>query len=115
YQQTFAKADDLIREMLGAPDSMNPGSGAELADWLLRSGKVTALPRTATGRPSTAKDALQSAVEDPALLGLLRYRGVLKTCLGTFLGPWVAQANANKGRIHTQWHQTRGDDDKGGT
>lgn len=111
--RSFLSADRQICDMLGK--EINVNSGEELAEALLSSGLAKALPLTPTGRVSTARDALQSAVEDPRLLGLLRYRGVLKTCLGTFLGPWVAQAKANKGRLHCTWYQTRGDFEKGGT
>lgn len=114
YEQAFDRATSMIIEYLGVRE-FNVDSGAELAQALLSSGSVKDLPKTPTGKMSTAKKALQSAITDSHLLALLGYRGALKTCLGTFMRPWLAQARANGGRIHTQWHQTRGDKDSGGT
>lgn len=113
YQNAWEEADRRILARLNA--NINLNSGDELADALLRSGAVKELPLTPKGRVSTAKDVLENAIEDRELYSLLRYRGVLKTCVSTFLSPLCRQAEENGGRVHTQWHQTRGDFDKGGT
>jgi DNA polymerase I-like protein with 3'-5' exonuclease and polymerase domains len=115
FGNAFEQADRRIRERLGLTESVNLNSGDELADALLKAGAVKELPLTPTGRVSTAKGALEGHIEDPELFKLLRYRGVLKTCLGTHLSPTLRMAEDCGGRVHTNWHQTRGDYGRGGT
>ena len=82
----------------------------QLARHLLRGGFASDLPTTKTGKLSTTRDALHDAIHDPALRALFEYRGALKTCVSTFLHPWLESATANKGRLHPSWNQTRGED-----
>lgn len=114
FTNVFEEADRRIRQRLNAGPSLNLNSGDELAAALQQVGAVKELPLTPTGRPSTAREALEASIEDPELFRLLRYRGVLKTCLGTHLSPTLRMAEACGGRVHTEWHQTRGDS-RGGT
>lgn len=107
YTKAQQKVDDKVRKILNAPE-LNLDSGEELADALDRAGLVGQWQATATGRRSTAKKALEAAIGAGPLLALLRYRGALETCLSTFARPWLAQASANGGRIHTEWNQVRG-------
>lgn len=115
YETAYARVDDEIRALLKA--DVNVGSSKELVPAILAAGLAdeTTWPRTPTGKFSTAQSALQSAVEHPALVPLLAYRGALKTCLTTFMRPWEHMASYYGGRLHAEWHQTRGEAKKGGT
>lgn len=44
---------------------------------------------------------------DKVLLGVLKYRTQLNTCMNTFMQPWLAVADASGGLIYTTWHQTK--------
>jgi DNA polymerase-1 len=105
YSAALTEVDQRICDALGV--EFNPGSSAELADALRRSGKVTKFVKTATGLDSTAKKNLLQVVEDKELLNILNYRGSLETCVGTFMRPWLEMAHAD-GRLHGEWNQVRG-------
>lgn len=115
YTDTFKELDAWVLKRLRAP-GLNIDSGTQLVWALLRAGKAdeAALGVTATGKPRSDKNALDAAVTDRALAAVLRYRAQLKTCLGTFMEPWLATAEATGGFIHTDWNQVR-QDDRGGT
>lgn len=106
YKGALSHVDDLIRERTGSPN-LNPGSSAQLAEALERSGLITEFVKTKTGKNSTSKKNLAQVCNDKELLNILNYRGSLETCVGTFMIPWEAQARAD-GRIHSQWNQVRG-------
>ena len=88
---------------------VNIDSSAELVVALLKAGKVDEglLGVTPTGKPKADKDAFERAVTDKVLAAVLRYRAQLKTCLGTFMRPWLETAEASGGLIFTSWNQTR--------
>jgi DNA polymerase-1 len=111
-EASFELVSNRLVDVLG---DINFNSGVQLAQALIDSGMAQDLPRTPTGRYSTATDALEAAVSNKNLLAMLAYRGALKTCLTTFMRPWTAMATESGGRIHTTWHQTRGEQEKGGT
>ena len=107
----------LIKK-LKAPKDINLDSGDQLMAAMLAAGLVdeSLAPRTPTGKFQTNKDALLVAVKDKTLLAALRYRAGLKTCLGTFMGPWLRMAEQTAGTIHTTFNQVRapkGDDTSG--
>jgi DNA polymerase-1 len=106
YTAAKALAERYIHGALG---DFNIDSDAELAEALERTGQVTEWVLTPTGKRSTARKNLVGRVKDPSLLAYMAYRGVLATCLGTFAGPWLAQALNEGGRVHPQWNQVRGD------
>lgn len=111
YENAFDRVSNMLVDMLG---DINYNSGAQLANALLSNGYAASLPLTPTGKFQTNQEALMSSVSNTELLKLLGYRGALKTCLGTFMRPWEAMA-CQTGRVHSTWHQTRGEQDKGGT
>jgi DNA polymerase-1 len=113
YEQAY---ETVSTELMGLLGDINYNSGAQLRDALLSKGLAdeSKFLRTEKGNISVSADSLAGAVEHPQLLALLGYRGALKTCLTTFLRPWEAMASGT-GRIHTTWHQTRGETEKGGT
>jgi DNA polymerase I-like protein with 3'-5' exonuclease and polymerase domains len=65
------------------------------------------MPLTATGKFQTNKAALLLGVKDKTLLGMLKYRVQLKTCLGIFMTSWLEMAEASGGTIHTTWNQVK--------
>lgn len=107
YSVFFEQVTQFIWSKIGI--EFNIDSGAELARALLDSGRAAGLKRTATGRLSTARASLEGAVQDAELLLALRYRGALKTLLGTFMRPWIAMSE-HDGRLHPSWNQVRGDE-----
>jgi DNA polymerase-1 len=113
YGRIMLRLDDWIRRRLRC-GGLNIDSGPELAKALMATHLAAAedLGVTPTGQTCTAKDALQSAINDPQVAAVLRYRGAVMTCLTTFIHPWLA-ASKKTGRIYAQWHTTRRDH-KGG-
>jgi DNA polymerase I-like protein with 3'-5' exonuclease and polymerase domains len=114
YSKAFDEITAWILKKLKAPD-LNLDSGAALVKALEAAGlvDVAELGVTAGGGPKTDKASLEAAVKDRQLCQALRYRSALKTCLGTFMKPWLATAEASGGLIFTSWNQIRSPD--GGT
>lgn len=108
WEKTYERATAELLQKIG---DCNPDSSAELAAALLRSGyaREADFARTPTGRLSTSKSSVDSAVKDRGLKTLLGYRGNLKTTLTTFMRPWAKMASENGGRLHPQFNQVRGD------
>lgn len=110
YQKAFAAADAWVRVALRTPE-LNVDADEDLADALARAGAVDGFALTKTGRRSTSMRTMR--FHDESLRDALAYRGKLATSLRTFMEPWLAQADATGGVIHTNWNQVRGDNDKG--
>jgi DNA polymerase I-like protein with 3'-5' exonuclease and polymerase domains len=104
--------DNRIRKILNAP-KLKVNKGAELAAALIKAKALGHIKKTATGKVSTAKDALLEGIEDERLLALLLYRGALATCVQTFMRVWLRQAEETGGTIHTSWNQVRQTDSGG--
>lgn len=118
YGAVSARLDAWLRKRLKRGEDLNLDSGEQLVRAMLALGLAdeAALGVTATGKPQSNKDALLGAVTDRQLLAALNYRAGLKTCLGTFMGPWLAMAERSGGRIYASWNQVRapkGDDTAG--
>ncbi len=109
YEVFFQQATEFIWAKIGKV--FNVDSGPELAKALIDSPLVdkNKLGRTPTGRISTARASLEAAVQDAQLLRVLRYRGALKTLLGTFMRPWYEMSESD-GHLHPSWNQVRGDE-----
>lgn len=135
YQKAFASVDKWVFAKLGLEvGAINLNSGDQLFD-AMRKAKVVDLGkalRTPTGKFQTNKAALLHCVKDKQLLAMLKYRAQLKTCLGTFMEPWLATADTvrsskkptkemlalfkeQKSLIYTQWNQVKGDGRSGDT
>lgn len=106
YAAAKAFAEKYIYAKLGEFDL---SKDAQLAAALDRADLVTEWVLTPKGRRSVARKNLVGRIKDPELLSYLAYSGILETCLGTFAGPWLAQARREQGRVHPQWNQVRGD------
>jgi len=72
------------------------------------------VPRTtdALGKRSVSKGALRRWCSDTELVDTLLYRNVAATMLRTFVDPWL-DLSATDGRLHTKWHQVRGQEKNG--
>jgi DNA polymerase I-like protein with 3'-5' exonuclease and polymerase domains len=115
YEQCLAKVNARLWKLLKNPN-VNLDSGEELADALDKAGLVSQWILTPTGRRSTSRDNLEAAIANPDMLALLRYRGALAHCLGSFMRPWVELGEEYNGRLHPEWNQVRqnrGKDSKG--
>lgn len=96
------------KEIMGGVAPANFDSGDELAECLERDGRIK-LPKTPTGRTSTAKEALLACIPDCHVKGLLLYRSAIEKCLSTYMRPWCAQGTS----LHANWNQVRDYSDKG--
>ena len=101
-------ADAWLRKALRSR-YLNVDSDTDLAEALIRSGKAdeALFLRTPTGQMSTAKDSLIGAVTDERVLRVLQYRSKLGTAKGTFLLPWLREAEHTGGVVHPSWNQVR--------
>lgn len=109
YQSDLDRVEAYVRRVLKAP-ALNLDADRDLADVLQRREAVTTWGYTATGQPSVAKDSLKPGhFKDPRLAAALGYRNRLKTCLSTFMEPWLRTAQETDGVIYPGWNQTRGE------
>ena len=109
YTHWQEAVDAWLIKKLKAPKDINLDSGEQLVAVMVAAGACDTdlMPLTATGKYQSNKDALLLGVKDKSLLGILRYRAALKTCLGTFMRSWLEMALATGGTIHTTWNQIR--------
>jgi DNA polymerase-1 len=109
YSETRRSVDAWIIKQLKASPDINLNSGEQLIEALVRVKKVDLdlLPLTASGKYQTNKEALMGAVTDKVMLGMLKYRAQLATCLDTFMIPWLKMAELSGGLIFTTWNQVK--------
>lgn len=109
YVSWMNQIDAWIIKTIKASADINLDSGAQLIEAMIASGKAdeNLMPRTPTGKYQTNKEALLIGVTDKVLLAVLKYRTQLKTCLNTFMKPWLNTADASGGLIFTTWNQTK--------
>lgn len=109
YNMWRTKIEQWLIKTLKAPADINLNSGDQLMTAMINASKVDPddVPRTATGKFQTNKNALLVAVKDKVLLGILKYKAQLDTCLNTFMQPWLKTAEKSNGLIFTTWNQTR--------
>jgi DNA polymerase-1 len=103
YTECLDIASDTLANRLGCPVSHLEEQDL-LCDALERSGAVTEWVLTPTGKRSKAKDNLKIAI--PEIKILMEYRSALKTCLQTFMRPWI-ELSAADGRLHPNWNQVK--------
>lgn len=118
YESWLTRINAWVIKTLKADADINLDSGEQLVAAMLAADKADPdlMPRTPTGKYQTNKDALLLGVTDKVLLGMLKYRTQLKTCLNTFMKPWLLVADQAGGLIFTTWNQIRspkGDDNVG--
>lgn len=109
YSEWRIEIDAWIIKLLKCSPDINLNSGTQLVDAMLKVGKVDkgALGVTEKGRVKTDKEALLNAVSDKQLLAVLKYRTQLKTCMDTFMIPWLGTALKSDGRIFTNYNQVK--------
>lgn len=110
YIAAMERTDDWIRGRL-KNKNLNVDSNEELAEAIqqAKAGDEEKWERTPSGALSTAKDVLDEALLDRPLAGALAYRGILATCVRTFMVPWRATARESGGLIYTSWNQVAQD------
>jgi DNA polymerase I-like protein with 3'-5' exonuclease and polymerase domains len=108
YERQFQRVTERLLDIIGP---CNPDSAIELGAKLIASGRCVEsdFKRTPTGKVSVAKGSIELAVKDPELKQILGYRTNLKTILTTFMRPWAELASRNKGRLHPEFNQVRGE------
>jgi len=95
----------------GSPDEPVPSASSapfSSEDPVLSVASVPAKPK----QRSVAKGALSRFCLDQVVLDTLLYRNTAATMLRTFVEPWL-EISASDGRLHTKWHQVRGQDANG--
>lgn len=109
YNNWRMAIDAWVIKTLRATADINLDSGAQLVDAMVAAGKADPdlMPRTPTGKFQTNKEALLLGVTDKVLLGVLKYRTQLNTCLNTFMQSWLNTAIASGGKIFTTWNQIK--------
>lgn len=115
YQAALEQVEGQMRQYLGA-SGLSFDSDRDVAAVFQQRGVIHAhmWQHTKTGQLSVSKENLPpEAFTDPLLASAFGYRNRMVTCLKMFLHPWLEQAEANNGFIHTQWNQVRGS--RGGT
>jgi len=113
YDSALAKIDELILTLLQC-EPFNLDSDAQLADAIDKAHPGLVWSYTKTGKRSTAKANMEKTLEGltGTLLAAMQYRASIKTCVNTFMRPWLIQAThpLGKGRMRCQWNTTRSDD-----
>ena len=105
----YTRATNRIFQLLGC--EFNLDSDKELVEVLTEFDAVTEWTYTEKGNKSVARKNLKLKPEFQELKGLLDYRGMMGTCLSTFVHPWL-ELSAEDGCVHPEWNQVRGDRDK---
>ncbi len=117
YRDTMHRLEMWIHKRLGTnPDEVNIFSGQQFVAAMVNADvcDVSLMGVTKkSGKVSTTKDAVIAGVTDRQLGAVWRYLSIMKTCVGTFMEPWLEMAEASGGFIFTHWNQTLSPD--GGT
>lgn len=92
----------------------NINSGPQLADALVRAGKLDTIVKTKSGKQiSTRMAHLETCCNDKDLIRLMALRSVGQKYLTSFIEPWI-EKSAHGGRIQPNFNQVRGYDEGGG-
>lgn len=102
YEKTLLGVDDGVRNQLRSP-SLDVDSPKQLVEAIDKRRLVEEWELTPKGGKSAAAQSLQRTCRNKKLVGLLMYRGRLKTGLRTFGRSWIEAAY--DGRLHCRWNQ----------
>jgi DNA polymerase I-like protein with 3'-5' exonuclease and polymerase domains len=108
--QDIETCDKYLRKRLRKKD-LNVSSDAEFGEALAEAGMVRDedWKLTKTGKRSTSKKNLTPDMfRDIKVFQAYSHRNKLSTCVTTFAQPWLEQAQATGGTIHTIWRQVKG-------
>jgi DNA polymerase-1 len=111
FTAVLARCEAWVLRRLGRVRTpFNIDSGVQLVTALVDAGKADPqlMGVTVTGLVKSDKAAFAAGVTDKPLAAMLRYTTQLKTCLRTFMEPWLLTAERSRGLIYTNWNQTRG-------
>lgn len=104
YEEVLEQCNSMLRARLDS--DIDELKGDALADALERAGLVDEWVVTPTGKRSTSKENLLSAINDKSVVDLLVYRSSIQTCLQTFMRPWLTKSTED-GRVHPNWNAVR--------
>lgn len=116
YSMWLLKIDSWIFARLKLyPNEINLNSGEQLVQAMVTTGAADPdlIPKTKTGKFQSNKEALLVGVIDTTLLAVLKYRTQLRTCLNTFMSPWLITAERSDGLIFTSWNQVKSSEGSG--
>lgn len=92
----------------------NINSGKQLADALVKAGKLDSIHKTKSGKQISTKMAhLEEGCNDKDLITLLGIHSVSQKYMSSFIESWLDKS-AHGGRIQPNFNQVRGYDDGGG-
>lgn len=103
YSKCLEVASSRLESILCIPEGTLDDTNV-FADALDSMGFVTEWTLTKTGKKSKAKGNLK--INNPEVRILHEYRSALKTCLQTFMRPWL-NLSKNDGRLHPNWNQVK--------
>ena len=113
----IAKKLRISHKDLQSPENkkgFNINSGKQLADALVRAGKLDTVVKTKSGKQiSTRMVHLEEGCNDKELVKLLGVRSVAQKYMTSFIDPWLEKSK-HGGRIQPNFNQVRGYDDGGG-
>lgn len=117
YGSVLSRCDAWVRKRLKLGPEVNLNSDRQLLRALEDAELVdtSKMGLTPKGQVKMDKAAIGAGVADKQLAGVLTYAAQLKTCVNTFMAPWLAVAEKSGGLIFTNWNQIRGTDGAGGT
>ncbi len=105
YARVLYEAETRLCQRLHISQYQLEDDEEALKDGLERSGAVVEWVLTPKSKKrSLAADNLK--IVNPEIRALLDYRGALKTCLQTFIRPWI-ELSREDGRLHPNWNQVR--------
>lgn len=103
YCSVLSQVNSIIYKKLGA--TFNIDSADELVAAIIKSGLPAQWVYTPTGKRSTSKKNLETAIQDKELIKLLSYRSTLCTYLESFYASWLTKHK--NGTLHFSWNQVR--------
>jgi DNA polymerase-1 len=106
FEIALSRSTNMIYHMLD--HEFNVDSDQELILALDSADAVVGWSLTEKGNRSVARKALHLKPEFQPLRQLLDYRGMLSTCLSTFVRPWLIMSSED-GKVHPEWNSTRGE------
>ena len=106
YDGALIRSTNAIFKLLG--QEFNLDSDQQLVAALEANDAVVEWAYTDKGSKSVSRKTLNLKPEFKELKDLLGYRGMLNTCLGTFIHPWINLSQFD-GKLHPEWNSTRGD------
>lgn len=114
YEQALTQCEVWLRKKLKVND-INFDANEEVVEALVNANlcDVSLMGITPTGKVKSDKAAFANGITDKALSAVLQYTTQMKTCLRTFMQPWLATALQSGGLIFTNWNQIKGE--RGGT